>query len=327
MDNIFEESGFSPITGNYLDLEIFCKENVLLISMKKNKSDKKLFRQASNALDANLVHELQAALQQAVADTKCEAVILSSSHKVAFSRGAKIEELAAVGPADAHLFIQGVQQLILDIQRCPKPVVAAITGLTFGGGLELALACDYRISSSRDNVVVFGFPEALLGVIPAMGGTQNLARVIGKEKAFDIIYNARIDITPLKAKELGIVDQLVEQEQLVNGAFAIAHGAREKGFTKTLIPGNEQLTTSSEAIQKEIAAYLKNHAPAPVAGDSASPLARALIKLIFEKTTPDHYLDGLKYEEEVICYLQQTKDFQEGIRALQEERKPVFKGE
>jgi enoyl-CoA hydratase/carnithine racemase len=322
MDNIYEESGFVPIAGDYLDLEVFRKEHVQLISMKKNKGDKKAFRQASNHLDAGLVHELQAALQRAAADPGCEAIIISSSHKVAFSRGARIEALAGVGPADAHAFIQGVQQLILDIQRCPKPVLAAITGLTFGGGLELALACDYRLSSSRDNVV-FGFPEAALGVIPAMGGTQNLARVIGKDKAFDIIANARIGITPAAALELGLVARLVEPEQLVNEAFTAA-GA--PGIKKALQLEEERLTVSGAAIQKEIASWLQDRARDVEIELTVAPLARALIEFIFAKTDERHYLDGLKYEEEVICYLQQTQDFQEGIRALQAERKPVFKG-
>ncbi len=322
MSNIFEENGFSLLDSGYKDLEVYRKEDVLLITLVKFKGDKKAFRQASNHLDSGLISELSDVFNTRAGKDDVFSVILTSSHKVAFSRGAKIEVLAEATAEQSRLFIEEAQKMVLQIQRFNKPVIAAINGLTFGGGLELAMACDYRISSDRENVV-FGLPEASLGIIPGMGGTQNLPRLVGMERAQEIIINARADINAQSAKEYGFIDKIVPAEKLIEAAFLFAANRDlKKGFSLDL----DKITVSKESIRQRIENYLKDRKIDVVADQKAAPLAKALLTFLFEKATEYTYLDGLKYEQEIFCYLQQTSDCKEGIKALTEERPPVFQG-
>ncbi len=322
MISIFEKSNFELLENDYKDLEIFKRENVILISMKKNKHDKKAFRQASNHLDAGMIDELQAVLKAYGSDNNIKAIILSSSHKVAFSRGAKIEILMGASTEQCRNFIQGGQDLLLEIQRYPKPVIAAITGLTLGGGLELVLGCDYRICSTRENVI-FGAPEASLGIIPGMGGTQNLPRLIDRKKAFNIISEARTDITPEEAKELGLVDSTAPPNELVEEAFKLAS---KDNLKKTYKVQEIESGLTNSKILTEIEAFLEKQTIICNPDDAAAPLSKALATFIFENTSADNYSDGLRYEREVLCYLQKTADCQEGLKALTEERPAVFQG-
>lgn len=320
--NIFEKSGFILLESENKDLEIYQKEDVILLAMKKFKDNKKAFRQSSNHLDAELISELKEAFNSLSSRDDIHSVILTSAHKVVFSRGAKVEIMLTATREECRQFIGKLQELILQIQRFLKPVVAAINGLAWGGGLELAMACDYRISSDRENVV-FGMPEVSVGIIPGMGGTQNLARLIGRGKSFDIIANAKIDIDPEKAKQYGLVDMVIPADELITKSFAFA---KRKDLKKTFDGASGQLTVEQSVIEEEIKSFLANKKIEIVPGVRAAPLAKALISLIFEKDSSLNYLDGLKYEQEIISYLQGTADCKEGITALIEERKPVFCG-
>jgi len=322
MSNIFEENGFSLLDNSYKDLEVYRKEDVLLITLAKFKGDKKAFRQASNHLDAGLLSELSDVFDTLAGKDDVFSVILTSSHKVAFSRGAKIEVLAEATVEQSRLFIKEAQKIILQIQRSNKPVIATINGLTLGGGLELAMACDYRLSSDRENVV-FGLPEASLGIIPAMGGTQNLARLVGKERAQEIIINARADIFAEAAKQYGLIDKIVPSEKLIEEAFLFA---ANRDLKKRDSLDLNKITVSEPSIRQRIENYLATQTIEIVAGQKAAPMAKALLTFLFEKATEYTYLDGLKYEQEIFCYLQPTSDCKEGIKALTEERPPVFQG-
>ena len=320
MTGIFEEGGFVPLENAYKDLEIYRREGVTLIAMTKFKGEKKAFRQASNQIDPRMIEELCAAFKECELRSDCAAIVLGSSHRVAFSRGAGIELLDGVDAATCRLFITKAQALVLEIQRLPKPVIAAIGGLTLGGGLELAMACDRRVAGDRENVV-FGQPEALLGIIPAMGGTQNLPRLVGMEKAMRIMMDARADVTPAEALECGLVDRVVAAAARVAEAFRLA----ASGPAKREVQGLEGIPeTTAEAIRGEVGTFLATH---PLrTGLRVAPLSRALLTLIADRTAPDRYLDGLLYEREVFGFLQQTEDFREGVAALIEERPPEFKG-
>lgn len=322
MINIFEENGFSLLDSGHKDLEVYRKEDVLLITLAKYKGDKKAFRQASNHLDSGLISELSDVFDALAGKEDIFSVILTSSHKVAFSRGAKIEVLTEATAEGGRLFIEEAQKILLQIQRFNKPVIAAINGLTFGGGLELAMACDYRLSSDRENVV-FGLPEASLGIIPGMGGTQNLPRLVGMERAREIIINARVDIDAEAAKKYGLIDKIVPSEKLIEESFLFAANRDlKKGFSIDL----DKITASESSIRDEIGNYLKTRKIDVVVDQKAAPLAKALLTFLFEKAAEHTYLDGLKYEQEIFCYLQQTSDCKEGIKALTEERPPVFQG-
>ncbi|MFC1576747.1 enoyl-CoA hydratase/isomerase family protein [Candidatus Omnitrophota bacterium] len=322
MTNIFEESGFSLLDSGYKDIEAYRKKDVLLITLAKFKGSKKAFRQASNHLDSGLLSELSDAFATLAGKDDVFSVILTSSHKVAFSRGAKIELLAEATTEQSRLFIEEAQKILLQIQRFNKPTVAAINGLAFGGGLELVMACDHRISSDRENVIL-GLPEASLGVIPGMGGTQNLPRLVGMDRAQDMIMNARMDINAQTAKEYGLVDKIVPSEKLIEEAFIFA---ADRSLKKKASIDLDKITVSEPSVRDEIKDYLKDRKIEAAAGQKAAPVARALLTFLFEKAAGHTYLDGLRYEQEVFCYLQQTADCKEGIKALTEERPPVFQG-
>lgn len=322
MTNLFEKSGFKLIESENKDLELYQQEDVILLAMKKFKDNTRAFRQASNHLDTGLISELKEAFNSLSSRNDIQAVILTSAHKVAFSRGAKVEIILTATKEECRQFIGKLQELILQIQRFLKPVIAAINGLTLGGGLELAMACDYRISSDRENVV-FGMPEASVGIIPGMGGTQNLTRLIGREKSFDIITNAKIDIDPEKAKQYGLVDMVTPADELISQSFAFA---KRKNTKKSFNGTSGPLTVERSLIFEEIKSFLTSKKVEVVPGMRSAPLAKALISLLFEKSSSLNYLDGLKYEQEIIAYLQGTADCREGITALIEERKPVFCG-
>ena len=313
-------SGFILQEDSYPDLEIYRRDDVALISMKKFKSDKKSFRVAANHLDQLLVAGLKNAVREAEQDEGIRAVILASSHKVAFSRGARIELLLELTPGETRQFIGEAQSLLLQIQSCVKPVIAAVGGLALGGGMELAMGCDCRIASSRENVV-FGLPEAALGIIPAMGGTQNLPRIVGREKALDLILHARTDITPAQAADWGLVDLVVPESSLYEEAFRYAQSFHA---AKPEISGPPD--KNGDEIQAEITAWLKDHPPDPEADPAVAPVSRSLVSMLFEKTGGENYLEGLLYEKEVFLYLSGTADCREGITALNEERRPIFHG-
>ncbi len=322
MTTIFEKSGFTLLENEKKDLEIYQQEDVILIAMKKFKDNKKAFRQSSNHLDTGLISELKEAFNSLSSHADIQSVIVTSAHKVVFSRGAKVEIMLNATTEECRQFIGKLQGLMVQIQRFLKPVIAAINGLAWGGGLELAMACDYRISSDRENVV-FGMPEVSVGIIPGMGGTQNLARLIGREKSFDIITNAKVDISPETAKQYGLVDMVVPADELIARAFAFA---KRKDLKKTSDGTYAPLTVEQSVIEKEIKNFLANKRVEVVPGTGLAPLSKALMSLLFEKGSSLNYLDGLKYEQEIISYLQGTDDCREGITALIEERKPVFCG-
>ncbi len=322
MISIFEKNGFTPLDRNYEDLEVFQKDSVGLISMKKFKDDIKAHRQSGNHLDNRLLKEIQNALALFEEMDNIHSLILTSSHKVAFSRGAKIEDVLGASSGKCREFLKDAQDLLLSIQSFGKPVIAAINGLTLGGGFELALACDYRISSTRENVI-FGFPETSLGLIPAMGGTQNLGRVIEREKALGIISDAVVSITPEEAVNLGILEKTVAPRDLIGEAFSFAV---QKNLQRKLDLNTYKENLNKDDITLEIIEHLRDKILKPVDGKSAAPIAMELTEFLFSKTSESQYLDGLLYEYEIFCYLQQTDDCREGIEALIGERPAVFKG-
>ncbi|MEI8346657.1 MAG: enoyl-CoA hydratase-related protein [Pseudomonadota bacterium] len=322
MASIFDSSGFVLKETALKDLEIYQKDKVLLIAMSKFKGDKRAARQAANHLDKDLIRELSQTLEQLSTDDGVSSIILTSVHRMAFCRGAKIEVLLQINAQECHAYVEGAQGLVMAVHQCKKPIVAAISGLTLGGGLELAMACDYRIASDRDNVVM-GLPEASMGVIPGMGGTQNLRRLVGNDVAFEMMASARADITAVRAKEIGLVDRVVPYATLIDEALTFCQNG---GLKKTFDGHNEKQKVRPADILKEIEDFLKTQKIVVAANGKGAPLSKILLKMIAEKTKNASYQDGLAYEREVFCYLFNTLDCKEGIKAMQEERPAVFKG-
>jgi enoyl-CoA hydratase len=119
----------------------------------------------------------------------------------------------------------GMQQLCREIEICDKPTVAAINGFALGGGCELAMACDIRIAAEHAK---FGLPELNLAIIPGAGGTQRLARLVGKGRAVEMILTGRI-LTAQEAERIGLVTQVVSADELLAAAEKTAEQIASKG--------------------------------------------------------------------------------------------------
>ena len=165
-----------------------------------------------NALNKSTLEELHIAFTQFEQDDLVQAIILTGSGDKAFVAGADISEFAHFSPVEGtKLAAEGHEKVFNLIENLTKPVIAAIHGYVLGGGLELALACHFRIAS--DNAKI-GFPEVTLGLIPGYGGTQRLPRLIGKGRAMEMILTATM-ITALEANQFGLVNHVVPQAELI----------------------------------------------------------------------------------------------------------------
>lgn len=181
--------------------------------------------QVLNALNSEVVRELECALFELDLDAAVRGVVLTGAGEKAFVAGADIKEMAGLSSFEAHGFARSGQRLMLLISRMRKPVIAAVNGFALGGGLELALACDFIYASEKAR---FGFPEVGLGVIPGFGGTQNLARLIGPNRANELVFSGRI-ITAAKAQAWGIVNEIFAPEELLPKALATAREIAARG--------------------------------------------------------------------------------------------------
>jgi enoyl-CoA hydratase/carnithine racemase len=173
----------------------------------------RLDRPPVNALNDVLVAELSAAAIEAAGDAEVRAVIIYGGEKV-FAAGADIKEMASAGYVAMSSRAGGLQSALDTVAAIGKPVVAAITGYALGGGLELALAADFRVAGEGARL---GQPEILLGVIPGAGGTQRLPRLIGPSRAKDLVFSGRM-VDSAEASRIGLVDQVVPDASVYEAA-------------------------------------------------------------------------------------------------------------
>jgi len=171
--------------------------------------------QAMNALNAQLISELNQVLDACEADEGIGAIVLTGSEK-AFAAGADIKEMKDKNFSDVVIsdFIAPWERL----GRCRKPVIAAVSGFALGGGCEMAMMCDFIIASETAR---FGQPEIMLGVMPGAGGTQRLTRAVGKSKAMDLCLTAR-QMDAAEAERCGLVSRVVPAADLIAEAMKAA---------------------------------------------------------------------------------------------------------
>jgi enoyl-CoA hydratase len=164
-----------------------------------------------NAIDEQIVTELAQATAELSADKGTRAVFVRSALEGVFMAGADIHEFERIAEEgiDRALLAQQVFTRFADL---PQPTVAAINGHALGGGLELALACDFRIAARADGALI-GLPEVRLGLLPGAGGTQRLTRIVGPARATELIMKG-IQLSPQKAADDGLVHVLVEPDEL-----------------------------------------------------------------------------------------------------------------
>lgn len=171
-----------------------------------------------NVLSPVVYHELNASLGELNNDSAVKAIIITGAGNKAFVAGADILSMMSMNADEALHFSNNAQKTLLYIEEIPKMVIAAINGVALGGGLELALACDFRLAVSKAKL---GLPEIKLGVIPGSGGTQRLAKLVGLPKAKEMILLSEI-ITAEQALAVGLINKMVEEKELMPAAMEIA---------------------------------------------------------------------------------------------------------
>ena len=175
--------------------------------------------QALNALNKNLLDDISNFLTDANADSEIRVIILTGSGEKSFVAGADIKEFSDFNGAQGQELAANGQENVFDkIEDFPKPIIAAVNGFALGGGLELAMAAHFRIASTNAKL---GLPEVTLGLIPGYGGTQRLPKLIGKGRAMQAIMTADM-FSAERAYEIGLVNEVVEQSELINRAKEIA---------------------------------------------------------------------------------------------------------
>ncbi|TCI85893.1 enoyl-CoA hydratase/isomerase family protein [Tenacibaculum sp. M341] len=165
-----------------------------------------------NALNKATIEELHNAFKALNDDASVKVILLTGSGEKAFVAGADISEFAHFSVEDGGRLAAKGQELLFDfVENLSTPVIALVNGFALGGGLELAMACHFRIASDNARM---GLPETSLGVIPGYGGTQRLPQLIGKGKAMELVMTAGM-INAEEAKEYGLVNYVVTQEELL----------------------------------------------------------------------------------------------------------------
>jgi enoyl-CoA hydratase len=164
-----------------------------------------------NALNSEVLGELECSLYALNLDENVKVVVLTGAGEKAFVAGADIKEMSSMNSFEGHQFGLKGQRVMMLIEKMTKPVLAALNGYALGGGLELALACDFIYASEKAKV---GFPEVTLGIMPGFGGTQNLSRLIGPNRANEMIFTGTM-LNAEKACLWGIVNQVFAPEELL----------------------------------------------------------------------------------------------------------------
>lgn len=175
-----------------------------------------------NAFDTAQRAELSAAVRGLADDREVKAVVLYGGERL-FAAGADVRALASMDSEEVRGWNRALQRTFDEVARLPVPVIAAVTGYALGGGLELALAADYRVAADD---ALLGQPEVQLGIIPGSGGTQRLTRLIGPSRAKNLLMTGR-RVAAEEALRLGLVDEVVPPGEAYNAALRYARQLAE----------------------------------------------------------------------------------------------------
>ncbi len=183
-----------------------------------------------NCFNSDLLAALAEVIREANFDTALRCIIITGASggdpkKAAFSTGADLRERREMTQDQVRRYVFTIRNTFTTVEQVRVPVIAAINGFAFGGGIELAMACDIRIASSNASM---GLTETSLAIIPGGGGTQRLPRIVGVAKAKELIFTAR-RIDAKTALEIGLVNQVVEPDQLMPSALGLAREIAKNG--------------------------------------------------------------------------------------------------
>ena len=257
--------------SHYTNLQVDIASSIALVTISR---ESKL-----NALNKTTLEEISLLFKVLAEDSLVKGIILTGAGQKAFIAGADIAEFTDLDANSGRdLSAWGHAEVMDLLYNFPKPIVAAINGFALGGGLEVALACHFRIASSQARL---GLPEVSLGLIPGYGGTQRLPALVGRGRALELILSGNM-IDAEKALSWGLVNQVVPQEELL---------AQAEAFLQQIF--------------------------------QRSPLAvAAAIKAVNAGLDPQQ--DGYAIEIDSFGKAFETPDFQEGVHAFLEKRKPNF---
>ena len=194
---------------NNLTYEIDNRINIISINRPKK----------LNALNIETFSEIDHAIKSSIVNPDVRLIIITGTGDKAFVAGADIKEFVNFSMAEAYELSKSGHKILSEtLERCPKPIIAAINGYAFGGGTEIALACHIRLASKD---AIFAQPEVKLGLIPGWGGTQRLPRIVGKGIANEMIISGK----PIDAEEayrVGLVNKVYKKESLMSESLKFA---------------------------------------------------------------------------------------------------------
>jgi enoyl-CoA hydratase/carnithine racemase len=244
-----------------------------------------------NSLNTELLYAIKNACCELKEDKNTRVVAIIASGNKAFSAGADLTERKGMTESQVVDYLNLIQSTMLAIESLPQPVIAAMNGSAFGGGLELALACDLRVALDS---ISMRLTEVKLGIIPGAGGTQRLSRLIGKSKAKEMILTARA-FTAQEALNVGLVHKVVANSEANDASF------------------HPELSKQVFEWAREIA--------------QAAPLALKQAKWAIDNGYDRDLQSGLALETKAYLQLLTTKDRLEGLKAFAEKRQPTYLGE
>ncbi len=239
----------------------------------------------ANTYTYEMMRQLDEAILDARMDDDVQVIILRGAGKKFFSAGANIKMLSSVTPRFKYFFCLHANETLNRLEHTPKLVIAALNGHTVGGGLEIAMACDIRLACQDAGKI--GLPEVNLGVLPGTGGTQRLARLIGKARAMEVMIKGEV-FSFEKGQELGLVNEVFSKDT----------------FWDQVVMYAKQFTTPNKA--------------AKAVGNIKRAVCSGL-EVPFES--------GLAIERELQQQLFQSDDAKEGLSAYVEKRMAAFKGQ
>ena len=240
----------------------------------------------ANAYTHEMMKELDAAILEARFDTDVHVLVVNGHGEKFFCAGANINMLKEADETFKYYFCLHANETLSRLEQTPKLVVAAMNGHTVGGGLEIALACDLRVA--RKGAYHIGLPEVALGVLPGTGGTQRLARVVGRARAIEIMVEGK-NMTAEQALAIGLVNKVWE-------------------------------AANYDAFMKLVVEYAHEFVP-----PGRAALAVGRIKRSVQSGIEMSLEQGLALERELQAELFATHDAKEGIDAYVEKRKPTFR--
>lgn len=239
----------------------------------------------ANVYNHEVLKALDKAILRARFDEDVHVLVITGKGEKFFCAGADVKDMISRSPKYRYYFGLHGNEVLMRLENTPKLVIAAINGHALGGGLEIALACDLRLA--RKDGGNLGLPEVNLGLLPGMGGTQRLSRVVGKGRAIELMVTGR-SINFEEGLELGILNDIMDR-----------HTFRE-----------------------DVMAYARQFVPPQKASRSVGSIKRS-VQTGWEVPLPE----GLALERELLQQVFDSQDAQEGITAFIEKRMPTYKGE